>query len=420
VLERSQRDRLVSREQAVFRGCAIAALVLFFPAIAGYAKILTEPLRLPAEPPKPPILTVEASLDRGETLQELLHRYSLDPATAPAVVDALRLHFNPRRIRPGQGIRMFIDPSENLLKGLELSVGKMFVRVRSTPDGWLAEGGESRFDTEARVVRGTLLRNLYQDGVSAGLTPAQIMDLADIFQFDIDFFSDIRRGDTFSIAFEELRYENGFSEAGRILAAEIDLSGSPLRAIYHSPAGGEGGYFDAEGRSVRRAFLRAPLNYRRISSTFSYNRRHPITRTVRPHLAVDYAAAQGTPVVAIGSGTVSFAGWRDGYGQMVEVSHPSGYSSRYAHFSRIAPQARKGKRVAQGEVVGYVGQTGHATGPHLHFEMLRGRDKVNFLALRIPPQHNLSGEERERFLQSLDDRLALLHGEGLQVARATP
>lgn len=394
--------------------------MLFFPAFAGYARILTEPARLPAEPPKPAIRTVEASLDRGETLQELLDRYSLDPATARAVIDAIRPHFNPRRVRPGHGVRMFLDPSENLLKGLELSLGKMFVRVRSTPGGWMAEGGESRFEAQTRVVRGTLLRNLYQDGISAGLAPAQIMDLADIFQFEIDFFSDIRRGDTFSVAFEELRYENGFSEAGRILAAEINLSGTPARAIYHSPAGGEGGYFDAEGRSVRRAFLRAPLNYRRISSTFSYNRRHPITRTVQPHLAVDYAAAQGTPVVAIGSGTVSFAGWRDGYGKMVEVSHPNGYSSRYAHFSRIAPGVRQGRRVAQGDVVGYVGQTGHATGPHLHFEMLRGREKINFLAIRIPPHHNLSGEERERFLESRDERLALLRGESLQVARAAP
>lgn len=407
-------------ERSLSRGCAIVGLVLFFPALVGYAQFLREPIKSQALAPRPALRTVEVTLARGETLHSVLRRFSLDAPAAHAIAEALRPHVNPRKIKSGQGLQMMVDLRENVIKALELPLGKAVLRVWSTPEGWLAERGEIAFAAASRVVSGTLSRNLYRDGTAAGLTPAQILDLADIFQYNVDFFSDIRRGDNFSVAFEDLRYENGMREAGRIFAAELTVGGDPVRAFHHTTSEGEGGYYDGEGRSLRRAFLRAPLNYRRISSIFSTHRVHPILRTVRPHLAIDYAAAQGTPVVAIGRGTVGFAGWRDGYGNMVEVSHPNGYRSRYAHFSRIAAGVRRGKRVAQGEVVGYVGQTGHATGHHLHFELLRGQDKINFLALRIPPEQNLADEELERFRGLRDERFALLRGESLQLARADP
>ncbi len=170
--------------------------------------------------------------------------------------------------------------------------------------------------------------------------------------------------------------------------------------------------------ALRRMFLRAPLNYRRISSLYSPQRMHPIFRTLRPHQAIDYAAAAGTPVVSIGRGTVKFAGWQDGYGNLVEVTHGNGYTTRYAHLSRIASGLSKGTRVAQGHVIGFVGQTGHATGPHLHFEVMSGQRKINFLALRIPSQQRLSGEELERFAASRAEHLALLHNGEFLLAQS--
>lgn len=408
----------LSLERPCSRGCAMIGLVLFFPALVGYARLLAEPMKNEAPAPRPFVRQVGVTLGRGDTLQSVLNRFRLDAPTTHAIVSAIRPFINPRRIRSGQGLQMFIDSRENTVRGLELPLRNAVVRVRSTPEGWLAERGESPFVTATHVVRGTLSRNLYRDGTGAGLTPAQILDLADIFQYDVDFFSDIRRGDTFSVAFEELRYLNGDRQRGRILAVELNVGGDPVRAFHHTSRAGEGAYYDGDGRSLRRAFLRAPLNFRRISSYFNLNRAHPIFRTVRPHLAIDYAAAHGTPVVSIGRGTVSFAGWRDGYGHMVEVSHANGYNARYGHFSRIASAVRKGKRVAQGEVIGYVGQSGHATGPHLHFELLRGQQKINFLALRIPPERNLPAEELEPFHAVRGERLALLRSENLQVSQA--
>jgi murein DD-endopeptidase MepM/ murein hydrolase activator NlpD len=265
------------------------------------------------------------------------------------------------------------------------------------------------------VIRGTIKDSLYQSGVAAGLTPQHILALAKIFEYDIDFFSDFRRGDGFYFAVEQLRYADGRRVLGRILAAELESGDETFSTFYYVAKDGSGAYYDSDGRSARRSFLRAPLSYVRISSPFSVNRENPISRTMRPHMAIDYAAPTGTPVVAIGRGHVDFVGWRNGYGNMVDIVHSSGYMSRYAHFSRIADGMRKGRAVEAGDVVGYVGQTGHATGPHLHFEFLRGGEKINFLSLRLPRDDRLAGQDLERFKRLREEREALLHREGDQL-----
>jgi murein DD-endopeptidase MepM/ murein hydrolase activator NlpD len=253
--------------------------------------------------------------------------------------------------------------------------------------------------------------------VEAGLSPQQILDLARIFEFDIDFFSDFQPGDTFAVLVEEVLYADGRRAPGRILAAELEAGAEPFRAFYFVPKDGNGAYYDSEGRPVQRSFLRAPLSYVRISSPFNLTRRHPIFRAVRPHRAIDYAAPAGTPVVAIGRGRVAFSGWRHGYGNLVEIRHAGGYVSRYGHFSRIASGVRTGAQVNQGDVVGYVGQTGHATGPHLHFEFLRGGEKINFLSLKIPRVERLATGDLQRFERSRDERLALLRNQEQEVAQ---
>ena len=225
---------------------------------------------------------------------------------------------------------------------------------------------------------------------------------------DVGFFSDFQPQDVFSVIVEEIRYTDGRSGNGRILAAELEAGGEIFNAYYYVGRDGNGDHYNSKGQALRRAFLRAPLSYARISSPFSRNRRHPIFRTVRPHLAIDYAAPSGTPVVAIGGGRVEFAGWRNGYGNVVDIRHSGSYVSRYAHFSRFAKQLRRGQSVNAGDVIGYVGQTGHATGPHLHFEFLRGGNKINFLALRLPKNHQLAGEDLPRFNLVRDQRQAML------------
>jgi len=354
------------------------------------------------------IRTQDVTIRQGETLQAVLSRLGMEAGDAQALVERVRPFINSREIRAGQNFQITLDAQANKLKELLYPLPTAVIHVRSSAEGWSAEHKKIRFVRQSKTVNGTLRDNLYRDGTAAGLKPAQIMELADIFQYDIDFFSDFQRGDIFSVTFEESLYENGRVETKKVLAAELTVAGSPVSAFHYTDQKGEEGYYDRNGRSLRRAFLRAPLNYRRISSSFSVSRRHPIFRTLRPHLAIDYAASAGTPVISVGSGTVSYAGWRGGYGNLVEVRHPNGYSTRYGHFSRIARGVHTGKRIAQSELIGYVGQTGHTTGPHLHFELLRGDKKLNFLALKIPPHQQLTGEEIERFNALRDERLASL------------
>jgi murein DD-endopeptidase MepM/ murein hydrolase activator NlpD len=398
-----------------FAGLAVATGVLVL-----CAPFVNPPQREHEPKPPPPVAAEEpprvgVKLRRGDTLATVLGRFGVKPPSARAMIDRVRPFLNPRQIRPGHDIQVVLSPEDKTVQGVELVVDNNLVRVKATTDGWLVEREEIPFVRETRVIRGTIKDSLYQSGVAAGLTPQHILALAQIFEYDIDFFSDFRRGDGFYFAVEELRYVDGRRVLGRILAAELESGDETFSTFYYVARDGRGAYYDGEGRSARRSFLRAPLSYVRISSPFSLNRRNPIFRTVRPHMAIDYAAPAGTPVVAIGRGHVEFAGWRQGYGNVVDIGHSGGYMSRYAHFSRFAEGIRDGKAVNAGDVVGYVGQTGHATGPHLHFEFLRGGEKINFLSLRIPKDDRLAGQDLQRFKRLREEREALLRGKDNRV-----
>jgi len=394
------------------------ALLFFLSALLIFPQVLDKPGGKQNVVLRPARSVVDVSLRQGESFLAALRRFGIDMPTAHAMGKALRPFVDPRAMRAGQKFKVILDPHGDSVQGLEVTLRRAVLKMESSPQGWSAALQELASAREIRVVRGLLIKNLYQDGRRAGLAPGQILELSDIFQYEVDFFSDFRRGDAFSAAFEEIRYADGRREAGPILAAKLTLSGEPLHAFYHVNQHGEKAYYDGSGRSLRRAFLRSPLQYRRISSYFSLRRYHPILRTVRPHEAIDYAADAGTPVVSIGKGKISFTGWREGYGNLVEVVHSNGYTTRYAHFSRIASGIRIGASVAQGQIVGYVGSTGHATGPHLHFEILRGKKKINFLSLRIPSQGHLTGKELERFSVLREEQLALLNADELNLARS--
>jgi murein DD-endopeptidase MepM/ murein hydrolase activator NlpD len=342
----------------------------------------------------------------------VVRRFGVEPPSAHAMIEKVRPFVDPRRIRPGDSLHVVLNSEDRTVEAMEFVVDDTLVRVKATSDGWFAERHEIPYVRERRVIRGTIKGSLYESGITAGLSPQQIMDLAKVFEYDIDFFSDFQPENAFTVMVEEIRYNDGRSAAGRILAAELEAGGDVFNGYYYAGADGTGDYYNSKGEALRRAFLRAPLSYARISSPFSRNRRHPIFRTVRPHLAIDYAAPAGTPVVAIGRGRVEFAGWLGGYGKVVDIRHSGNYVSRYAHFSSFARGLRKGQMINAGDVIGYVGQTGHATGPHLHFEFLRGGQKINFLGLRLPKNHQLTGEELARFGRLRDQHQATLrHGD---------
>ncbi|HVO93616.1 MAG TPA: peptidoglycan DD-metalloendopeptidase family protein [Terriglobales bacterium] len=345
----------------------------------------------------------------GDTLGSVLKRFGVAPPSAHALIEKVRPFVNPRKIRPGDDVHVVINTGDRTVRAMEFVVDdNILIRVKATEAGWSAERHDIPFVRETQVIRGTIKGSLYESGIEAGLSPQQILDLAKIFEYDIDFFSDFQPGDDFKINVEELRYADGRRAPGRIIAAELEASKEVFGAFYFLGRDGNGDYYGQNGEAMRRSFLRAPLSYSRISSPFNPNRLHPIFRTVRPHLAIDYAAPAGTPVVAIGRGRVEFVGWRNGYGNVVDIRHSGNYMSRYAHFSRFAPNLRAGQSVDPGDVIGFVGQTGHATGPHLHFEFLRGGTKINFLSLRIAKSQQLTGDELTKFTRLRDQQQALL------------
>jgi len=361
--------------------------------------------------------SIGAMFHSGDNLLSALRRVAVEAPLPHGLIEKIHPLLNLRKLRPENNVHVMLDEQDKTVSAMEFVVDNKLIRVKATNEASLTERQEVPFVKESRVVQGRIKSNLYESGIDAGLSPLQILDLAKIFESDVDFFSDLHPGDDFKVIMEDRRYLDGRRAAGRILAAELEVEDQIIDAFYYEK-NGVGNYYNRKGESLRRSFLRAPLSYARISSPFSANRLNPFSRSVRPHLAIDYAAPFGTPVVAIGRGQVEFAGWRSGYGNVVDIRHSENYLSRYAHFSRLAADLRVGQWVEPGDVIGYVGQTGHATGPHLHFEFLHGERKINFLDLHTAKAQELKGADLQSFFASRDRQLALLHPRNSEIKTA--
>ena len=247
------------------------------------------------------------------------------------------------------------------------------------------------------VISGTVSNSFYQAAFERGMPAEGIMEVADIFAWDIDFLADIRNGDRFQVILDTY-YRNGdLVGHGNVVACRFVNQNKTHESFYFTDSKGESSYYDRNGRSLRKAFLKSPLRYRRISSYFSLRRLHPILKIYRPHYGVDYAAPRGTPVESIGSGRITFIGWKGGYGRYIKIRHNHIYETGYGHLSRFAKGLTKGSRVRQGEVIGYVGSSGLATGPHLDFSMIERGRFVNPLKVVPPPSAILNNTDRERF-----------------------
>ncbi len=332
----------------------------------------------------------------GETLGRVLwNEADLGPGEQEALLDAFREEASPRRLRAGTPItlRRRID---GWLRGIDvtLNADEKIRLNRLEQRSWEAATIRTPVITDTLFVSGTIesilwtamLENPDLQEVPALDRVAMIHRLDQIFQWQVDFSRQIRQGDAYRFAFEREVRPDGSMRGGHVLAAELVNQGTAYRAVWFDPNGdGEGTYYDMEGRSVRRAFLRKPLEFRYISSRFSSGRFHPILERWRAHTGVDYAADRGTPVMATADGVVTQAGVNGGYGNLLEIRHPNGFRTRYAHLRGSAGDIGVGTRVRQGQVVAYVGATGLATGPHLHYEMRRGGEALDPLAVELPP-----------------------------------
>lgn len=368
----------------------------------------------------PPIVVSEAwaeeadTLLAGETVGELLQRRGVTGLDLGGL--GARLGLDPRRVRAGLVF--------NFRRSLADSVPER-ITVRTAPDrrlrfirtgaAWSADSEEIRWWPQPVRVAGPIASSLYT-GLDAAIADELLpggertrlaWDIADVFAWQVDFTRDVRDGDRFEVLLEREVSEEGEIRFGRVLAAELRVGGKDLTAFRFAGADGRAAFYDAEGRSLRRAFLQAPVQFRRISSRPGM-RRHPILGTVRRHAGTDYSAAPGTPVLAAGNGVVVRAGWAGGYGNLVELRHANGITTRYGHLRGIARGVRAGARVGQGDVIGYVGSTGLSTAPHLHYEF-----RVNGQP-RDPRRLDLGGGEpipaalREAFLGERDRLMAEL------------
>lgn len=350
---------------------------------------------LPPPPPQPE--RIEGKVPRNATFSQLLSSHGFSPETVHQVVGASRPVYNLARLRAGNPFELE-RLADGRLNGFRYQVDShKYLKVVRTEDIYRARLVPIEYEERVVPVAGTIESSLF--GTLSGLQEKDqlALDMAAILAWDIDFNTELRRGDHFRLMVEKHYLQDRLVKYGHILAVEFRNAGKLYTGYRFEDPEGEVGYFDDDGRSLKRDFLRSPVKFSRISSRFSYRRLHPVLGKWRPHLGVDYAAPRGTPVVAAGNGRVRFRGRKGGYGKLVRIKHGNGFTTSYAHLSRFARGLRRGSKVNQGQVIGYVGSTGLSTGPHLDYRVRRNGVFVNPLTLKMRPSRPLKPEFRSAF-----------------------
>jgi murein DD-endopeptidase MepM/ murein hydrolase activator NlpD len=364
---------------------ALYAAVSHYLSQTGMPPPPPQPLAATALPPAPQTFMerFEGQIQRNMTLSDVLSAYDLSHDLIHQLVAVAKPVYNLRKVIAGNRFELEKLPN-GTLKTFTYAVDlEKFVAVSLTEEGYKAEMKPFEYETRQGLVSGMIQSSLFQTMNELDEGDQLAVALADTFSFDIDFNSELQSGDHFKVAVEK-QYQNGeFVKYGKILAAEFSNKGKVYSAFYFTDPLGRSEYYNAQGRSLRRDLLKSPIKFSRISSKFTRRRFHPLLGVFRPHLGVDYAAAVGTPIYAAGSGRVQFVGWKSGLGKSIQISHGSVYSTMYGHLSRYAPGVRAGTTVKQGQVIGYVGATGLATGPHLDYRITRRGVFVNPLSIKF-------------------------------------
>ncbi|HEY6365972.1 MAG TPA: peptidoglycan DD-metalloendopeptidase family protein [Candidatus Binatia bacterium] len=331
----------------------------------------------------------------GDTLYELLDRFGLSTNEKLLWNRSIQRNIGARGLLPaGKEVHFYftkIAPGQRQapqLKAMEVDLSDAATLTwEKGIRGVLFQKREKPFDVELKTATAAVENSLFEDGQRAGINPSLLSQLADIFTWDVDLEKEVRKGDSLKILYEEKsRKGQQKKTALRILAAELTSAGQKFTAIYFEKQKGQGNYYNLEGRSLARSFLRFPLEFTNITSQFAHARFHPILKVNVPHTGVDFAAKRGTPVRAVGDGVITLADWNGVYGKMVEIQHDSTYMTRYAHLERFAEGIRDGTAITKGQVIGYVGSTGRATGPHLHFELYKDQQYVDPFSIDFPSE----------------------------------
>jgi murein DD-endopeptidase MepM/ murein hydrolase activator NlpD len=380
-------------------------------------RTVIEAVTLPElQPPAPSaeLFWREVRIERGDTIATLLQRLQIDEAGITQVLSRSKEARGLYRLVPGRTVRAQTTAAGQLVALRYLNAGQL-LKIDRDGDQLLIQ--ESAAETEARAYMrsGEIRSSLFAATDAAGISDAIAVQIAEVFSTDIDFHRDLRRGDRFSAVYEVHYHQGEPVRTGRLLSAEFINNGKTYQAVWFENPEGEGGYYTLDGKNIRKAFLRSPLEFSRVSSGFSPSRLHPVLQTWRAHKGVDYAAPTGTRVKATADGIVEFAGRQGGYGNLVVLRHQTRITTWYGHLSGFAQGIKKGRRVSQGEVIGYVGATGIATGPHLHYEFRINDVHQDPLRVAMPPAPPLAPQHRTAF-----EEIARPQGERLALMRDTP
>jgi len=383
-----------------------------------FVKTVVESLALPAAPEDKNagrIFFREDRFQRGDTISTLLERLEVDDQQAERLLRSREATHPFRLLRPGTTVQARTAEDGSLLSMWFIGGREQLISIEGAGEGFTTSEQPVELTRHIQMKSGEIKSSLFAATDDAGLSDNVAIQIADMFAGDIDFHRDLRRGDKFTVVYEMFDHLGRPVKSGRVLAAEFINQKKSYRAVWFQDKEGHGGYYTPEGKNLRKAFLRSPLEFSRITSGFAM-RLHPILQKWRAHRGIDYGAPTGTRVKATSDGVVAFAGRQGGYGNMVVVRHGGGVTTVYGHLSRFANGIRKGTRVGQGEVVGFVGQTGLATGPHLHYEFRVNNQYRNPLTVAFPAARPVAPERIAAFrlvAEPLAARLDLLASTNL-------
>lgn len=381
-------------------------------------RTIVEPLSFPKLAHGGPGTSVyfrEVRYQSDDTVGTVLESLGVDDGDADKLRRASQAARSFGLLRLGTEIDAKVDDDGRLWSLWFVTPRDTILSIDRVDDGFSVAEQTVPLDRRIELKSGEISSSLFAATDAAGVPDGVAVQLADIFAGDIDFQRDLRRGDRFSVEYETVAYSGRTVRSGRVLAAEFTSRKKTYRAVWYQDVGGKGGYYTPDGINLRRAFLRSPLEFSRITSRFGM-RNHPILHRWRAHSGVDFAAPLGTRVKATGDGVVEFAGWRGGYGNLIVLNHHGGFSTYYGHLRGFARGLRRGTRVAQGDVIGYVGQTGLATGPHVHYEFHAHGQNRNPLAISFPAAQPIAARELAAFKRAtglLAARLDLLKNADL-------
>lgn len=347
--------------------------------------------------PEPEYTAVSVAVKRGDTLERIFRKHGVAMRDLVQIAELPEARDHLRLLKPGDEFEIRHNDGRlvSLYRELDLTTSLL---VRREANSFSAEFIERPIEMRRRAAYGRIDTSLFESAAEAGLSDKVIMNLAGIFAWDIDFVLDIRGGDSYYVLYEQVWQNGELVSDGGIVAAEFNNNGRTYRAIRYVDEDGRADYFTPEGLSVRKAFIRAPVDFTRISSRFNPRRRHPILNTIRAHRGVDYAAPSGTPIKAAGDGKVIFRGVKGGYGNTVILQHGGNITTLYAHMSRFNKKVRKGQRARQGDTIGYVGATGLATAAHLHYEYRVNGVHRNPRTVELPQAEPIRKDRMQDFL----------------------